>query len=131
MSGGVFPGDYLISVDNEDVAGKDLAYIGNKVTGPYGTIVTLFLKAGDGAFAPTRQVALQRCCRKSARNSSLRAASQEGSAGEPDALGRNDEVEPVLEGEGKGVREDNSGNGAQKDFVIHWIVEPAAPPSSF
>jgi hypothetical protein len=42
----VFPGDYLISVDNEDVAEKALAYIASKVAGPVGTIVTLGLKVG-------------------------------------------------------------------------------------
>jgi hypothetical protein len=128
MSGGVFPGDYLVSVDNEDVAAKDLAYIGSKVTGPVGTMVTLVLKAGDSA--PTRQVALQRCCRKAAHNEShesFGAAFQRGSAGETYAIRRDGEVDPVLEG--KGVREDNLGNGAQENFVIHWTVESARDPS--
>ena len=127
-SGGVFPGDYLISVDNEDVGGKDLSYISSKVTGPVGTMVTLVLKAGGKA--PTRQVALQRCCRKAAHNESREsfgAAFERGSAAETIAFRRDGEVEPVLEGEG--VLEDNLGNGAQENFVIHWTVESARDPS--
>ena len=36
----------MISVDNEDLAEKPLAYIASKVIGPVGTIVTLGLKVG-------------------------------------------------------------------------------------
>jgi hypothetical protein len=42
----VSPGDCLISVDNEDVSERALAYIANKVAGPVGTIVTLGFKVG-------------------------------------------------------------------------------------